>query len=99
MVGVVVDPRLAQDMHRPLPNSELKHLVGQYGRRLRPSATRTRIFPLGAVSTAIVHLSVFSRVPGLIIPPTTVSRRKHSTLRIEDGKDSGGCLKGVTSVV
>jgi hypothetical protein len=36
------------------------------------AVVRTRIFPSGAVSTAIVHLSVFSRVSGVIIPPTTV---------------------------
>jgi hypothetical protein len=69
-VLVVLDPRLAQDMYLPLPNSALKHLVGQNDHRFRTSVCQhTYFFPSGAASTAIVHLSVFSRVPGLIIPP------------------------------
>jgi hypothetical protein len=62
-------------MHLPLPNSELKHLVGEYGHRSAQVLTRTRIFPWGARSTAIVHLSVLSRVPGLIIPPARKTTR------------------------
>jgi hypothetical protein len=34
-------------MHLPQPNSELKHLVGQYGRRLRPSGYQDTHFPIG----------------------------------------------------
>jgi hypothetical protein len=33
-VHIVLDPGLAQDMHLPLPNSDLKHLVGQNNDRL-----------------------------------------------------------------
>jgi hypothetical protein len=37
MVGGLLDPRLAQDMHLPLPNSDLEHLVGQDDYRFGPS--------------------------------------------------------------